>query len=108
LRALSNKSSDNYISVVEKSGKLIGFATGQRANDGNFVGGLLGVDLEERKQGLASALHYHRLQWCKEKGVESLIVATSLNNWTYQNLLIRLGYNILDSDLTFHWMIGRN
>ncbi|MBE0435485.1 MAG: GNAT family N-acetyltransferase [Methylomicrobium sp.] len=106
LNALSNISSENYFSVVEKSSKLIAFASGNKGVNGSFIGGLLAVDPKERKQGLASALHYHRLQWCKEKDFDSVIVATSLNNWTYQNLLIKLGYSVLDTDLTFHWTYG--
>lgn len=108
LNALNNISSENYFSVVEKSSKLIAFASGNKGDNGSFIGGLLAVDPKERKQGLASALHYHRLQWCKEKGFDSVIVATSLNNWTYQNLLIKLGYSVLDTDLTFHWTTGIN
>lgn len=103
LNALSNISAGDYFYVIEKSAKLVAFASGNKAGDGNFLGGLLGVDPNERRHGLASVLHCHRLQWCQQHRFKSLIVATSLNNWAYQNLLIKLGYEVLDSDLTFHW-----
>lgn len=104
LRSAADTSANNYCSVIEKSGALLGFATGAVAADQTFIGGLLGVDPQQRKQGYAAALHHHRLQWCKDKGINSVIVPTSLNNWTYQNLLAKIGYTILDSDFTFHWV----
>lgn len=103
LSSLSNIKEGDYFSVIEKSGNIVAFASGSKADDNSFVGGLLGVDPNERRHGLASVLHLHRLQWCKENHFDSIIVATSLNNWVYQNLLIKLGYEVLDSDLTFHW-----
>ncbi len=108
LNSLMDLADDNYLSVIERSQKLLGFATGKKDDEGNFVGGLLAIAPSERKQGLASALHYHRLQWCKEKGMQTVIVPTSINNWAYQNLLIKLGYSVLDTDLTFHWTLGTN
>lgn len=103
LNGLANISAGDYFYVIEKSAALVAFASGNKAADGHFTGGLLGVEPTQRRHGLASVLHCHRLQWCQQQGFESLIVATSLNNWAYQNLLIKLGYQVLDTDLTFHW-----
>jgi GNAT superfamily N-acetyltransferase len=84
-----------------ENSQVLGFSTvrmvGQLAE-----GSLDAVHPKAQRLGLYSALNEMRLQWCREREVKGIEVATHLVNRTAQRGLQRLGFCFDRAEHTFH------
>jgi hypothetical protein len=92
---------NNYFRIIEQSKSLVAFSCGRKISN-VFNGELLGVVSNKRNNGIAKYLNFHRLNWCKNNNINSITTSISSENLIYKNLLLDIGYNIIDIEYTFH------
>lgn len=91
--------------LVADDGDIAAFATLKRNGRTEGEGVLFGVAPRVQRAGVYRALMVEALRWCRDAGAEHLLVSTQVSNVAVQKVWVRLGFEPLRSEYTFHlWL----
>ncbi|MCS7011588.1 MAG: GNAT family N-acetyltransferase [Anaerolineales bacterium] len=88
--------------LAEVSGQTAGFLTLKRISESEADGRLYAVLPSMQGQGIGQALLIAGLHWCKERGLQGMVISTQITNLASQISWIRVGFVPHSSFYTFH------
>ncbi len=98
---LSREAADEVL-VAEKNEDLVGFATLRMNSPSEGEGVLFAVSPRAQKAGVYGCLISAGIEWCRMRGVSSMIVSTQITNFAVQKVWIRQGFEPFKALYTFH------
>lgn len=102
VRSVSTPGVADAVLVAEEAGRLLGFATLRMNSPTEGEGVLFGVAPEAQGRGIYRLFMESALDWCREKGAETMVVSTQVTNLAVQKVWVRLGFEPSRSYYTFH------
>ncbi|MDG5800645.1 GNAT family N-acetyltransferase [Marinilabiliaceae bacterium ANBcel2] len=101
-KLVENKTMADEVFIAKINNNIIGYASVKVDDKRIAKTGLLAVLPQYQNQGVSKALNQHRLQWCKNEGINEIQVETSLNNVKYINILTGIGFKAKSSIHVLH------
>ena len=101
-KSVQSRDIADEVLVVDKDGRLDGFATLRKNDNIDGEGVLFGVAPHAQGQGIYRSMMIHGMRWCQEQGVEKMIVSTQITNIAVQKVWARLGFEMDRSYYTLH------
>lgn len=90
------------IFIAKINNEIVGLVTVSAVNQSGDIG-LLSVDSESRGQGIGKDLVSAALQWCSEKGCNTVSVVTQGNNLPACQVYSRSGFKVFQVDHYYHF-----
>jgi GNAT superfamily N-acetyltransferase len=102
----SIKEAAEEVLVAVIDGKIVGFATLQINSNTEGEGVLFGVIPAAQRKGIYRSFIIGGLNWCKENGMETMVVSTQITNIAVQKVWSRVGFEPYKALYTFHkWFV---
>jgi len=101
-RSCLSREAAEEVLVAEKNGDLVGFATLRINSPSEGEGVLFAVSPRAQKTGVYGCLIAAGIDWCRMKGVSSMLVSTQITNFAVQKVWIRQGFEPFKALYTFH------
>lgn len=96
------RGASHEVLVAEVNGDIVGFAA-LRLNDTVEGDGVLyGLLPTFQQKGIFRSLLARSLEWCRLQGMHQMRYTTQLVNISVQKVCTRLGFELAESDYTFH------
>ncbi len=88
--------------VAEQDGVLVGFLTLKCLDQGTADGRLYAVLPQAQGRGIGKDLLVEGMRWCREHGLQAMIISTQITNLASQVSWVRVGFTPHESFYTFH------
>ncbi len=88
--------------VAELQGKAVGFITLKMRSQQEGEAPLYGVDPSMQGQGIGRDLMIEAMHWFASRGVKTMIMSTQITNLSSQKVWLRLGFEPIPAEYTFH------
>jgi GNAT superfamily N-acetyltransferase len=102
MRSCLSREVAHEVLVAEREGDLVGFATLRINSPSEGEGVLFAVSPRAQKAGVYGCLIAAGIDWCRKKGVSSMLVSTQITNFAVQKVWIRQGFEPFKALYTLH------
>jgi len=102
VRSCVSKEVANEVLIAERDGRIVGFATLRINSPQEGEGVLFGVAPEAQGLGIYRSFMLSGMKWCKQQGVQRMVVSTQITNFAVQKVWCRVGFEPSHSYYTFH------
>jgi GNAT superfamily N-acetyltransferase len=102
VRSCVSKDVANEVLIAERDGRVVGFATLRINSPQEGEGVLFGVAPEAQGLGIYRSFMLSGMQWCRQQGVQRMLVSTQITNIAVQKVWCRVGFEPSHSYYTFH------
>ncbi len=102
LRSCSQKDLADEVLIAEPGGERLGFLTLKMLETGDADGRLYAVAPRAQGRGIGQALMIDGLHWCREHGMQGMVISTQITNLASQISWVRVGFAPFQSFYTFH------
>jgi ribosomal protein S18 acetylase RimI-like enzyme len=101
-RSCVSREAADEVLIADDGGAILGFLSLRRNSAEEGDGALFAVAPAARGRGIARALLLRALEWCREQGMQRMVISTQVTNVAVQKVWTRAGFEPHHALLTFH------
>ncbi len=101
-RSVMSRQVADSVLVAERENQVVGFIALRMNSKIEGEGALYGVDPAVQGHGIGRNLIIGALRWLEANGAEKMVISTQITNVSSQKVWVRLGFEPMHAQYTFH------
>jgi GNAT superfamily N-acetyltransferase len=101
-RSVMSRQVADQVLVAEREGQIVGFIAVRMNSKIEGEGALYGVDPAIQGHGIGRNLIIGALRWLEARQAEKMVISTQITNISSQKVWVRLGFEPMHAQYTFH------